>query len=143
MAELSLEQIKEIIPHREPFLLIDKVLELVPGKRVVAQKKLSGDEPWFKGHFPAYAVQPGVLTIEMMAQAGAVCILSLKQNAGKIALFGGIEKARFKKPVLPGDCVELVAEVEKFKGLVGFANAEALVNKKVVVKARLMFALKS
>lgn len=141
--ELNLEQIKKIIPHREPFLLIDKVLELEPGKRVLAVKKLSNEEPWFRGHFPNYAVQPGVLTIEMLAQAGAVCVLSMEQNAGKIALFGGIEKARFKRPILPGDEVFLAVETERFKGPVGFANAKALVGEQVAVVARLMLALKS
>ena len=141
--ELNLEQIKKIIPHREPFLLIDKVLELEPGKRVLAFIKLSNEEPWFRGHFPNYAVQPGVLTIEMLAQAGAVCVLSMEQNAGKIALFGGIEKARFKRPVLPGDEVFLAVETERFKGPIGFANAKALVGEQVAVVARLMFALKS
>ena len=141
--ELNLEQIKKIIPHREPFLLIDKVLELEPGKRVLAVKKLSNEEPWFRGHFPNYAVQPGVLTIEMLAQAGAVCVLSMEQNAGKIALFGGIEKARFKRPILPGDEVLLAVETERFKGPIGFANAKAFVGEQVAVVARLMFALKS
>lgn len=141
--ELNLEQIKKIIPHREPFLLIDKVLELEPGKRVLAFKKLSNEEPWFRGHFPNYAVQPGVLTIEMLAQAGAVCVLSMEQNAGKIALFGGIEKARFKRPILPGDEVFLAVETERFKGPIGFANAKALVGEQVAVVARLMLALKS
>lgn len=141
--ELNLEQIKKIIPHREPFLLIDKVLELEPGKRVLAVKKLSNEEPWFRGHFPSYAVQPGVLTIEMLAQAGAVCVLSMEQNAGKIALFGGIEKARFKRPILPGDEVFLAVETERFKGPIGFANAKALVGEQVAVVARLMLALKS
>ena len=141
--ELNLEQIKKIIPHREPFLLIDKVLELEPGKRVLAVKKLSNEEPWFRGHFPNYAVQPGVLTIEMLAQAGAVCVLSMEQNAGKIALFGGIEKARFKRPILPGDEVFLAVETERFKGPSGFANAKAFVGEQVAVVARLMLALKS
>ena len=141
--ELNLEQIKKISPHREPFLLIDKVLELEPGKRVLAVKKLSNEEPWFRGHFPNYAVQPGVLTIEMLAQAGAVCVLSMEQNAGKIALFGGIEKARFKRPILPGDEVFLAVETERFKGPIGFANAKALVGEQVAVVARLMLALKS
>lgn len=142
MAELNLEQIKKIIPHREPFLLIDRVIELEPGKRVVAIKKLSEKEPWFRGHFPNYAVQPGVLTIEMLAQAGAVCVLSLEQNAGKIALFGGIDKARFKKTVLPGDELKLIVEVESFKGLLGYAKAVALVKEEVAVVARLMMVLK-
>ena len=139
MGELNLDQIKKIIPHREPFLLIDRVLELEPGKRVVAMKKLTGDEAWFKGHFPGYAVQPGVLTIEMLAQAGAVCVLSLKQNEGKLALFGGIDKARFKRPVLPGEEIKLVANLENFKGSFGFASGKAFVNDELAASAKLLF----
>ena len=92
MSLMDKEQIKSIIPHRDPFLLIDEVVELEPGKRVVAKKHLKEDEAWFKGHFPNQPVQPGVLTIEMLAQAGAVCILSVPENKGKIAFFGGIDK---------------------------------------------------
>lgn len=142
METLNLEEIKKIIPHREPFLLIDRVTELEPGKRVVAFKKLMSDEPWFRGHFPSYAVQPGVLTIEMLAQAGAVCVLSVDEHRGKIALFGGIDKARFKAQVLPGDELELVVEVESLRGPIGFAKARALVDGKLAVEARLMFVLK-
>ncbi|MEG0692137.1 MAG: 3-hydroxyacyl-ACP dehydratase FabZ, partial [Oscillospiraceae bacterium] len=101
MVLLNQEQIKEIIPHRDPFLLIDEVLELEPGVRVVANKHLKLDEFWFKGHFPQEPVQPGVLSIEMLAQAGAVCILSLPENKGKIAYFAGIDKAKFRAKVLP------------------------------------------
>ncbi len=108
----------------------------------MAFKKLMFDEPWFRGHFPSCAVQPGVLTIEMLAQAGAVCILSVNEHRGKIALFGGIDKARFKAQVLPGDELELVVEVESVRGSVGFAKARALVGGKIAVEARLMFALK-
>ena len=93
---LNLEQIKEIIPHRDPFLLIDEVTELEPGVSVTAKKYLKPDEYWFKGHFPGQPVQPGVLMIEMLAQAGAVCALSLPENKGKIAFFAGIDKARFR-----------------------------------------------
>ena len=139
---LNLDEIKKIIPHREPFLLIDKVEKLEPGVRIVALKKLTGAEPWFKGHFPNFPIQPGVLTIEMLAQAGAICVLSLEQNAGKMALFGGIDKARFKRSVLPGDEVELVVEVEKIKGFVGFAKAKALVKGQIAVAAQLMMVLK-
>ena len=96
MPVLNLEQIKEIIPHRDPFLLIDEIVELEPGVRAVGKKYLKPEETWFKGHFPQEPVQPGVLTIEMLAQTGAVCALSLPENRGKIAFFAGIDKARFR-----------------------------------------------
>ena len=95
MALLNQEQIKEIIPHRDPFLLIDEVLELEPGVRAVALKHIKEDEDWFRGHFPGHPIQPGVLMIEMLAQTGAVSVLSLPENKGKIAVFAGIDKARF------------------------------------------------
>ena len=135
------EQIKSIIPHRDPFLLIDEVVELEPGKRVVAKKYLKEDEAWFKGHFPNQPVQPGVLTIEMLAQAGAVCILSVPENKGKIAFFGGIDKARFKRQILPGDTVTLSVEIIKIKGPIGVGKAIATVDGKKAVSAEIMFAL--
>ena len=138
---MNIEQIKEIIPHREPFLLIDEIIELEPGKRVVAKKHLKQDESWFKGHFPKKPIQPGVLTVEMLAQAGAVCLLSAPENKGKIAFFGGIDRARFKKPILPGDVVTLSVEVIKVKGAFGLAKAIATVDGKKAVLARIMFAL--
>ena len=96
MPALNLEQIKEIIPHRDPFLLIDEITELEPGVRAVGKKYLRPEEDWFRGHFPGQPVQPGVLTIEMLAQTGAVCALCLPENKGKLALFAGIDKARFR-----------------------------------------------
>ena len=116
MPLLTQEQIKEIIPHRDPFLLIDEVLEMEPGVRVVAQKYLKPDEFWFKGHFPQEPVQPGVLTIEMLAQAGAVCALSLPENKGKIAYFAGIDKAKFRQKIVPGDTIRLEVEIVKTRG---------------------------
>ena len=135
------EQIKSIIPHRDPFLLIDEIIELEPGKRVVAKKHVKEDEFWIKGHFPNQPVQPGVLTIEMLAQAGAVCILSVPENKGKIAFFGGIDKARFKRQVLPGDIVTLNVEIIKIKGSIGVGKAIATVDGKKAVSAQIMFAL--
>ena len=126
---LNLEQIKEIIPHRDPFLLIDEVTELEP------------DEYWFKGHFPGQPVQPGVLMIEMLAQAGAVCALSLPENKGKIAFFAGIDKARFRGTVGPGDTLELHVTMTKKKGPIGFGDAVATVNGKKVVTAEISFAV--
>lgn len=141
MALLNREQIMEIIPHRDPFLLIDEVEELEPGVRVVAKKYLKPDEFWFRGHFPQEPVQPGVLTIEMLAQAGAVCCLSLAENRGRTAYFAGIDKAKFKRKILPGETVTLVAEVIKVRGPVGIAKAAALVDGQKAVTAEITFAL--
>ena len=141
MALLNQEQIKEIIPHRDPFLLIDEVLELEPGVRVVATKYLRPEETWFKGHFPGMPVQPGVLTIEMLAQAGAVCALSLPENKGKIAFFAGIDKARFRQQVKPGDTLVLSVEMVKSRGSIGVGQAVATVNGKKAVTAEITFAL--
>ena len=133
--------IEEIIPHRDPFMLIDEVTELEPGKRVVAVKHLKEDEYWFKGHFPGHPVQPGVLMIEMLAQAGAVCVLSLPENKGKLAFFAGIDKARFRKMVYPGDTLTLTVELTKFRGPVGFGSAVATVNGAKAVTAEISFAV--
>ena len=130
MPLLSQEQIKEIIPHRDPFLLIDEVEELEPGVRVVAKKHLKPDEFWFKGHFPGEPVQPGVLTLEMIAQAGAVCLLSLPENKGRIAFFGGIDKAKFREMVRPGDTLVLRVELIKNRGNICVGKGLATVNGK-------------
>mgnify|MGYP000757720185 FL=1 len=113
------EQIMEIIPHRDPFLLIDEINEIEPGKRVVATKHINEDDFWFKGHFPEYPVTPGVLMIEMLAQAGAAAMLVLPENKGKLGLFAGIDKAKFKKQVVPGDTLKLEVEIIKVKGPIG------------------------
>ncbi len=141
MALLNKEQIKEIIPHRDPFLLIDEVLELEPGIRAVATKYLRPEEDWFRGHFPQEPVQPGVLMIEMLAQTGAVCALSLPENKGKIAYFAGIDKARFRGKVSPGDTLRLEVEIIKNRGSIGVGKATAYVGDKKVVTAELTFAL--
>lgn len=141
MVLLNKEQIKEIIPHRDPFLLIDEVIELESGVRVVANKHLKEDEFWFKGHFPQEPVQPGVLTIEMLAQAGAVCILSLPENKGKIAYFAGIDKAKFRSKVLPGDTIRLEVEIIKTRGSIGIGKAVATVNGKRAVTCEITFAI--
>lgn len=130
MVLLTQEQIKEIIPHRDPFLLIDEVEELEPGVRVVAKKYLKPDEYWFKGHFPGEPVQPGVLTLEMIAQAGAVCLLSLPENKGRIAFFGGIDKAKFREMVRPGDTLVLTVELIKSRGNICIGKGIATVNGK-------------
>ena len=141
MALLTREQIQEIIPHRDPFLLIDTVEELEPGVRVVATKYLKPDESWFKGHFPQEPVQPGVLTVEMLAQAGAVCALSLPENRGKIAYFAGIDKARFRRPIRPGETIRPEVEMIKMRGPVGVGKATATVDGERAVTAEITFAL--
>ncbi len=141
MALLNREQIMEIIPHRDPFLLIDEVLEMEPGVRAVAVKHMKEDEFWFKGHFPDMPVTPGVLMIEMLAQAGAVCMLSLPENRGKIGLFAKIENARFRRQVVPGDTLRLEVEITRCKGPVGIGKAVATVDGEKAVTAELTFAL--
>ena len=137
MALLNKEQIKEIIPHRDPFLLIDEVVELEPGVRAVGKKYLRPDEFWFAGHFPQEPVQPGVLTIEMLAQTGAVCSLSLPENKGRIAYFAGIDKAKFRNKAVPGDTLTLEVEVIKVRGPLAVCKAVATVDGRKIVTAEL------
>ena len=141
MALLNQEQIKEIIPHRDPFLLIDEIVELEPGVRAVGKKYLTEDDYWFKGHFPQEPVQPGVLTIEMLAQTGAVCALSLPENKGKIAFFAGIDKARFRGKAGPGDVLILTVEVTKTVHGISFCKGVATVDGKKIVTAEFSSAL--
>lgn len=124
---MNKEQIMEIIPHRDPFLLIDEIVEMEVGVKVKARKYIKEDEFWFKGHFPDYPVTPGVLMIEMLAQAGAVCMLSKPEFKGKIGLFGGIDKAKFRRQVVPGDVLDLEVEVIKQRGPVATCKGLASV----------------
>ncbi len=131
----------EIIPHRQPFLLLDTVEELEAGKRVVAKKCVSYNEPYFAGHFPKEPVMPGVVIIEAMAQAGAVAMLSLEEMKGKTAYFAGIQSAKFKKKVVPGDVLILEMEIIKVKGPIGIGRGTAKVDGKLAASAELLFAI--
>lgn len=139
---MTQEQIKEVIPHRDPFLLIDSIEEMEIGKRVVATKYMKPDEFWFKGHFPDYPVVPGVLMLEMMAQAGAVAMLAMPENKGKIGFFGGVKEAKFRRQVVPGDTLRIEVEIIKVKGPVGVGKGIATVNGEKAVAAEITFALK-
>ncbi|MCI1944639.1 3-hydroxyacyl-ACP dehydratase FabZ [Clostridium luticellarii] len=137
----GLKEIKAIIPHRYPFLLIDKVTYMEPGKKVTAYKNVTGNEYFFSGHFPEEPVMPGVLIIEAMAQAGAVAILSKEEFKNKIAFFGGINRAKFRKKVIPGDTLKLEVEIVKIKGSAGVGKATAYVEDKKAAEAELMFMI--
>ena len=138
---LNKEQIKEIIPQREPFLMIDEVEEYTPGESCVAYKYVNEEEWYFKGHFPGNPIMPGVLITESLAQAGAVAILSVEENKGKNALFGGINNLKFKKMVVPGDKLKLEVRINKKKGPIGVGEAIATVDGKIVAKGELTFAV--
>ena len=136
---LGIKEIQEILPHRHPFLLIDCIEEVEPGVGAVGYKSVTYNEPFFAGHFPQEPVMPGVLIIEALAQTGAVAILSKEENKGKIAYFGGINSAKFKKKVVPGDKLRLECRIIKQKGPVGGGQAVATVDGKVAVSAELTF----
>jgi 3-hydroxyacyl-[acyl-carrier-protein] dehydratase len=140
-APFGRSEIEEIIPHREPFLLIDEVVELVPGERAVARKKVRDDEWYLRGHFPGRPVMPGVLIVEALAQTGAVAVLSLEENRGRLALFAGIDDVRFKRIVEPGDELELRCELERVRGPIGRGRAEARVGEELAVRGTLTFAV--
>jgi len=140
MVLLDREQIKELIPHREPFLLIDEIVALEPGKRCIAKTYIKEDDFWFRGHFPEHPVTPGVLIVEMLAQTGAVCAGSLPEHKGKIALFAKIDKAKFRRQVVPGDVLTLTVDLVKMKANMGIGKAEASVNGETAVTCELTFA---
>ena len=139
-APFGREQIEAIIPHREPFLFLDEVLELEAGVRVVARKSVRGDEWFFPGHFPGRPIMPGVIMVEALAQAGAVAVLAEEENRGKLALFAGIDDVRFKRIVGPGDELTLTCEIESVRGPLGRGRAKATVGDELAVRGTLTFA---
>lgn len=138
---LDVNQIKDVIPHRYPFLLIDQVVEIEEGKRVVAKKNVTINEPFFQGHFPEHPVMPGVLIVEALAQAGAVAMLKKEENKGKIGFLAGIDSCRFKRQVIPGDTLMLEVEITRLKGPIGKGKAKATVNGELACEAEIMFAI--
>ncbi|MEX1157220.1 MAG: 3-hydroxyacyl-ACP dehydratase FabZ [Chloroflexota bacterium] len=138
---LEAADIMRIIPHRYPFLLIDRVVELEPGQRVVAIKNVTANEPQFTGHFPDRPIMPGVLMVEALAQAGAVAVLSLPAYRGKLALFAGIDGCRFRRTVLPGDTLRLEVTIEKLRGVFGRGRAVASVDGEIAVEATISFVI--
>lgn len=139
--ELSIEQIMDVLPHRPPFLLVDRITDYEPGQWARGVKCVTLNEPFFQGHFPGRPVMPGVLIIEALAQTGAVAALSLPENKGRLAIFGGIKNARFKQQVLPGDVLELSCELTSWRMGVGFGKAVAKVGGKVAAQAEITFVL--
>ena len=138
---LNKEQIKEIIPHRDPFLLIDEIVEMEVGKHVVAIKHVNVEEYYFQGHFPQEKVMPGVLIVEALAQAGAVAILSMPEHRGKIAYFGGIKEAKFRQKVVPGDTLRLEVVMERLRSKAGYGKATAYLGDKIACQCEIMFAI--
>jgi len=139
----DIEAIKEILPHRYPFLLVDRILELVPGKRAVGLKNVTVNEPFFQGHFPQRAIMPGVLVIEIMAQVGGVMILAVEEHKGKLAYIGTVDNAKFRKPIVPGDTLEVTVELLRLRGNMGKVRCVARVGGEEAAEADIMFALVS
>ncbi|GIO33187.1 MULTISPECIES: 3-hydroxyacyl-ACP dehydratase FabZ [Paenibacillus] len=138
---LNVKEIQEIIPHRPPFLLVDRIVEMEVGKRAVGIKNVTINEPFFIGHFPEYPVMPGVLITEALAQVGAAAILQVESNKGKIGFLAGLDGFRFRGQVVPGDTLRLEVEITRLKGSIGKGHAVAKVDDKVVAEGEIMFAL--
>jgi 3-hydroxyacyl-[acyl-carrier-protein] dehydratase len=139
--EWDIQQIQTVIPHRYPFLLVDRIIEVEPAKKAVGIKNVTMNEPYFQGHFPDYPVMPGVLIVEALAQVGACAILSVEEYKGKIAFFAGIDRVRFRGQVKPGDTLQLEVEMTRLRGKIGKGNAVARVGDNVVCTGELMFAI--
>lgn len=138
---LDSEEIKAIIPHRYPFLLVDRILEQEEGKRIVGMKNVTVNEPFFQGHFPDYPVMPGVLILEALAQTGAIAVLGQEVNKGKIGFLAGIDKCRFKRQVKPGDQLRLEVEIIRMRGAIGKGKGVATVDGEIACEAEIMFAI--
>ena len=138
---MQVNEIMKRIPHRYPFLLVDRVLELEPGKRGVGIKNVTVNEPFFQGHFPGIPIMPGVLMIEAMAQLGAVVVLGMPENQGKLALFAGIDNVRFRHQVVPGDQLRIEVEITRLRGTIGKGQGKAFVEGEVAAEGEIMFAL--
>lgn len=138
---LSNVEIQKLIPHKYPFLLVDKVIEIEEGKRAVGIKNVTANEPFFQGHFPGNPIMPGVLIVEALAQVGCVVMLSLEENKGKLGVFTGINDFRFRRQVIPGDVLKLEAEMIAIKRSIGKAKVTAYVEDKVAAEGEIMFAL--
>ncbi|ASK62102.1 3-hydroxyacyl-[acyl-carrier-protein] dehydratase FabZ [Virgibacillus phasianinus] len=139
---MDIQGIRETIPHRYPFLLVDKVTEMEEGKSVTGLKNVSINEPFFQGHFPDYPVMPGVLILEALAQVGAIAVLGMEENKGKIGFLAGVDKCRFKRQVKPGDQLKLEVEITRVKGPIGKGKGTATVDGEVACEAEIMFAIK-
>lgn len=138
---LDINEIKKIIPHRYPFLLVDRIEELEVGKKAVGIKNVTANEPFFQGHFPDYPLMPGVLIVEALAQVGAIAMMSVEENKGKLGVFTGIDKVRFKREVVPGDTLRMEVELLSVRRNIGKASAKAFVGDKLACSGELMFAL--
>lgn len=138
---MDIKEIKEILPHRYPFLLIDRVTEVIEGKSVKGYKNVTINEPFFQGHYPEHPIMPGVLILEAMAQLGGIAILTLEQFKGKTPMFAGADRVRWRKPVGPGDKLELSCEIIKLRGPIGVGKALATVDGKKVCEAEITFAI--
>lgn len=141
MPVLEIDAIKKILPHRYPFLMVDRILELEPGKRAVGIKNVTANEPFFQGHFPQRAVMPGVLIIEAMAQVGGVMILSVEEHRGKLAYLGTVDGVKFRRPIVPGDTLEMETELLRIRSNMGKVRCTARVGDQEVAAADIMFAL--
>lgn len=138
---LSITEIQNVLPHRYPFLLVDRILEVEPMKRAVGIKNVTANEEFFQGHFPGQPVMPGVLILEAMAQVGGVAMLVAEDFKGKLAVFAGIDRVKFRKPVVPGDQLKMTAEVVKLRGSMGKIWAEAYVDGQLAAEGEFLFAL--
>lgn len=138
---MDINEIKEILPHRYPFLLVDKIEDVEAGQTAVGIKNVTVNEPFFQGHFPEYPVMPAVLIVEAMAQVGAVAVLSVPEYKGKIAYFAGIDKAKFRRQVVPGDTLRIEVEMQNMKRNIGKARAVARVGENIAAEAELMFSV--